>query len=248
MIENNSYTFSNPDKETWDKVARSDYELELKDYELELANEIINIFDTLGLAKSTIIETGSGSGHLSAIFAQHGYNVTLVDYSNEALNKSKELFKILDLNANFYQADITSLTEVISSQYDVVFSSGVLEHFDDEDLLKILEESYKVSKKYLVFLVPNVKSLPYLLFRMKAMKNGDWIYGKEYLRDNYEEFIKKAGFKILKKEYLGMFFSRNYINYVFNDSVGLKHFEDLMKFDLIPKEEAYLTAFVAIKE
>ena len=241
-------TYTNPDANTWDNVAISDYSSEIQEYEYQLAKGILGILHSYGLKSSNIIETGSGSGHLSALLAQKKFNVTLVDYSIEAIKKSKELFQKLHIDANFFQADITILSKTVKQKYDIVFSSGVLEHFDDEDLLKILTESYKVSNKYLIFLVPNPKSLPYLLFRMKAMKTNKWLYGKEYLRDDYEVFIEKSGFKLIEKKYVGMEFSRNYMNYVFENCSEVKHFNDLVDFNLIPQEEAYLTAFIAIKE
>ena len=242
------YTYENPDADTWDKVALSDYVDEFQPYEISLAKEILTLFKKYKLENASLIETGSGSGHLAAYFAQNGYEVSLVDYSKEALRKSQLFFERLKLKAEFFHADITKLSKYVDKKYDVIFSSGVLEHFNDKDLSKILNESYKVSKGYLIFLVPNPRSLPYLLFRIKAMKNGDWLYGKEYLRENYEYFIKQAGFKLLGKEYLGMSFANGYIKYVFGESEGLKHFNDLVDFNLIPVEEAYLTAFIAVKE
>ena len=247
-MDKNLYTYTNPDSETWDEVAKLAYTMTIQTYEQNLAKDILSLFYSCAIEEASIIETGSGSGHLSAIFAQNNFKMALVDYSIEAIQKSKELFQKLNLTADFFQADITNLNETITKKYDIVFSSGVLEHFDDKDLLKILSESYTASNKYLIFLVPNPKSLPYLLFRMKAMKNGDWIYGKEYLRDNYEFFIKKAGFKLINKKYLGHGFSKDFMKYVFSDDKGIKHFNDLVDFNLIPDEEAYLTAYIAVKE
>ena len=247
-MDNDSLTFDNPSAEDWDIVAQTNYSEEFADYEIDLANDILTIFKKYNLVDSTIIEIGSGSGHLSAIFAKNGFKTTLVDYSKEAILKSKKFFEKLNLQASFVQGHITELTKFTKNSYDIVFSSGVLEHFDDKDLLKILKESYQICNKFLIFLVPNPRSLPYLLFRMKAMKNGDWLYGKEYLRDNYDCFIKNAGFKVQGKEFIGMKFSQSHMDYVFQECEGNKHFSDLVKYNLIPKEEAYLTAFIAIKE
>lgn len=54
-----------------------------------------------------------------------------------------------------------------------------MEHFSDSQISYIIRESERVSKKYIISMVPNALSLPYRIGKWIMEKNKKWIYGKE---------------------------------------------------------------------
>ena len=232
----------------WEKVARLDYTDDISNAEKELALKIANCLEEVGInAFSSLIELGSGSGHLSAILSERGYQVTLMDFSKEVLDKSERLFKKKGLKAEFICGDIFNVNQHVKKEYDVTWNSGVMEHFTTEKLLELFKTIKDITKHYYVCVVPNPESLPYLLFRYKAMKAGNWLYGMEFLRDDYEEIAEAVGFKLRKKIYLGNSFTTDYIRYFFGNESG-KEYQEFLEAGFLPEKESYLMLYLFEKE
>lgn len=85
---------------------------------------------------------GAGTNLLKDSFKNS--DVTGVDFSEHAVEYAKENYP----NCNFKCESIDSL----SSEYDVVFCSNVLEHFSDP--LEKMHNLVSISKKYMILLVP----------------------------------------------------------------------------------------------
>ena len=88
------------------------------------------------------------------MFGQKGYNVSLLDFSKGALNKSKSTFEKYSLTGEFIEGDLFDLS-CVTDEYDLVWNSGVMEHFDNENLQKIFKQISTVMKDKFLFLVPN---------------------------------------------------------------------------------------------
>lgn len=76
-----------------------------------------------------MLECGCGSGRVSQYLAARGFDCTLVDYSERALDLAKARFAASGLSARFVHADLRHLG-LADEQFDVVYSGGVLEFFD----------------------------------------------------------------------------------------------------------------------
>ncbi|RDY22109.1 glycosyltransferase [Criibacterium bergeronii] len=236
----------NPVPETWDKVAEN-YTLELAEGEKKLALEILNIIQTMGLEKGArILELGCGSGHLSAFLSLNGYKVDLLDFSEKAIEKAKKTFKFYKLEANFFQADMMNLPKFENS-YDLIWNSGVMEHFTSQDLSVMAKEfSSKFNCPYLC-IVPNPKSLPYLLYRFNMIEKGLWNVGKEYLRKDYAKLFMQNGYNLLDVFYLGDSYTVEWFKSSGKSSeleYVASNFEKMLKNGLIPEEEKYLVAYL----
>jgi SAM-dependent methyltransferase len=86
---------------------------------------------------------GDGTAFLKSFFPLS--NVTGVDFSQSAVDKASKNFP----HVNFSREDIASLR----SDYDVIFTSNVLEHFINP--FEILEKMAVRAKKYLIAVVPS---------------------------------------------------------------------------------------------
>ncbi len=77
-----------------------------------------------------IIEVGCGSAKLSCFLASLGYDTTCLDYSENALNVAKKNYQITNNKGKFIVGDVRNLP-FENNTYDVVLSTGLLEHFKD---------------------------------------------------------------------------------------------------------------------
>ena len=88
-----------------------------------------------------VLEIGCGRGSLSCYFSDAGYDCTLLDLSENAIDLAKEIFKKNNLKANFIVGDANNL-DLKDNSFDVIYSIGLLEHFDDVE--QTLSEQIRV--------------------------------------------------------------------------------------------------------
>ncbi|MEJ8553407.1 glycosyltransferase [Tepidibacter sp. Z1-5] len=240
-IENN-LNFSRV--ETWDEIANS-YNNQITEEEIEITKEITKIFHKYNINENDkLLELGCGSGHISGLLNKQGFNTTLIDFSKVALEKSKKFFEFYNLKGQFIQENMFKLDKV-KPMYDVIWNSGVMEHFNDEDLLEAFIAIRKKVKKYFIFIVPNPESLSYLFFRYNLMSKGKWSYGKEYLRRDYEKFLNDSGFELIGERYIASKMTE-YLFSVSNSDMDIKeYFHQFVENNLLPEKEKYLKIYIA---
>lgn len=139
------------------------------------------------------LELGSGTGALSAALAMQGRKVVLLDFSAESLDFSKRLFERLSLEGTFIHADILEKFPLDDNFCDCVWSSGVLEHFSDAELARIMRESARVASRKVISLVPNAASVPYRLGKWLQEQMGIWKYGYESPKFSLRDAFIQAG-------------------------------------------------------
>ena len=96
----------------------------------------------LGLDKpGRCLEVGCGRGSLSAYFSDAGWDCTLLDISESVLNRARDAFLDSGLSSpTILKADCEDIP-LSSDTYDVIFSIGLLEHF--EDCLTVVNEQFR---------------------------------------------------------------------------------------------------------
>lgn len=140
---------------------------------------------------SPIVEFGCGNGRDSIFLARHGYTVTAMDLSSEAIENNTDKTSDME-NIQFIQGDVAiheNITKAISfakSQSNkslVIYSRFFLHSLDQEQ-----EQNFMHS---LSLELKSGDSL-YFEFRSKEDENIDKVYGGHYRRfiDN-KEFISK---------------------------------------------------------
>ncbi|WP_064706192.1 class I SAM-dependent methyltransferase [Rhizobium bangladeshense] len=77
-----------------------------------------------------VLEVGCGRGSLSAYFADAGWDCTLLDISEAAIDLARAAFSAHDLRARFEVGDCLKMPFEQGS-FDLVFSIGLLEHFEE---------------------------------------------------------------------------------------------------------------------
>jgi SAM-dependent methyltransferase len=139
-----------------------------------------------------VIEAGAGLARDSLVLASKGIQVTLFDIDNRFLeigNKNAERMGLQNF-VDTRHGDLVNFSSYFSgTSYDLSFSSGVLEHFEDNEIQKILNEQLKVAS-VVIFTVP-------ILSKANTDYFDNTIYRRLMTEDQWLEIL--SPFKI--KEY-----------------------------------------------
>lgn len=87
-----------------------------------------------------VLDIGCGEGKDSVFFARNGYDVSAFDISTAGIQKLIDLCKKTKTKVNVFRADINDYR--LSSEYDILFSSGVL-HYIKPELRQEIFNNYK---------------------------------------------------------------------------------------------------------
>jgi SAM-dependent methyltransferase len=140
-----------------------------------------------------VIELGAGSGTYAALMAKRGAHVTVLDYSEGAIQRGREFFLRNNLPAEFIKQDALALPSEMLGVFDISMSFGLVEHFLGTDRLRITQTHFDVLRPGgLTFIsVPNKYCPPYRVFKFVAQRTGKWIFGEEYPA-SYGELLSLA--------------------------------------------------------
>lgn len=132
------------------------------------------VFETIKtLAPRKILELGAGSGRDLEKLNSEEYEVTYTDLSDQAI----KAFKKRNPDIRAAKADARSLP-FQDSEFDLVYSLGLLEHFDKNGRKRIIEEMFRVSSKYVLIDVPQ-KFSPMVVIKKLLMSVNKWPFGEE---------------------------------------------------------------------
>ena len=117
-----------PEKRVWDKTWGQDSKkVQISHTDKMIFNYLIK---EINPKDSDIIEMGCGRGVLSYMISKYNPNtITLMDFSKEALERAKNLFQDIQ-NVHYMDGDLLNIKT--DKKYDIVFSSGVVEHFSSK--------------------------------------------------------------------------------------------------------------------
>lgn len=134
------------------------------------------------LAGLRVVEIGAGAGTNAALFAKHGAEVTVLDYSPGALERSRAFFAHNSRSATWVAADALDLPADLRGAFDVSLSFGLAEHFLGEKRSGIVRSHVEVLRPggRTFISVPNRANLPYRLYKVLAEAAGIWKVGEEY--------------------------------------------------------------------
>jgi SAM-dependent methyltransferase len=148
----------------------------------------------LGGRKSTVFELGCGSATMLNQLAAGGMTCVGVDSDKAAL----KMAALCRLNTglqcdklDFVERDLFDTEYILATrgQADLVFSIGLIEHFDDIGQCRVWEAHRRLSKRWVLIGIPNYQSPLFLSFVEWARKNGRL----------YEEAHKECSIDALKR-------------------------------------------------
>ena len=124
-----------------------------------------------------IAEVGCGTGTISLTFGLLGASITLLDFNRRVLERTKGIYGLFDCTAEFMQADCMGLPRAdLRGTFDVVISSGLAEHFIDEDRERCIRYHRFLLKAggFAYIGVPNTLSPFYQWVRVFRKLTGTW--------------------------------------------------------------------------
>jgi len=149
------------------------------------------------IKRKKILDIGCGHGAMMNFFKKKGAIVKGVDLSPEAVSYSRSI------GLDVIQADCRKLP-LPNNSFDIVFSLGVVEHFDET--IQAIKEHLRVCKSdgKAVIIVPHYNSLSY--FGAVLWKHIRWglkydmmtAIGKAYTKNRFRKILIKAGCKNIK--------------------------------------------------
>ncbi len=143
-----------------------------------------------------LLEAGCGSGTISAELGLAGRMIYLADFSQPILDRAVRLFELSRLSKPVtILADLTCPLPLPGKSIDVVWSSGVLEHWTDEELVPIVREMARISRRLVVSLVPYAGCVLYRFGKSVAETRGSWPYGRELPRETLRPIFEKVGLR-----------------------------------------------------
>lgn len=138
-----------------------------------------------------LLEAGSGTGVLSTYMASLGYDVIGIDIDKDILNLSNTIANEYESKSKpkFIKKSIFEL-DYDENYFDVSFSNGVLEHFNDEQIISTLKQQLRVSK-YVIFGIPT-----------RYFNRDEAMYGDERYMDYkfWRNLIAESGGIILEEK------------------------------------------------
>lgn len=143
---------------------------------------------TLGILKRvlgdvrgmTVLDAGSGTGLNSLALAALGARVTLLDIAPQALEIAKAYYDEQKLEAEYVEGSIFA-TPFPDGTFDVVWNTGVIEHFEPAERRLAVEEMLRVMKPggTLITINPNASARIYRFAKEWAERHGRWDVGFE---------------------------------------------------------------------
>lgn len=177
----------------------------------QIAKELL----ALSLPEDVMLETGCGSAGVSAQLALAGRKIELGDFSETILQRARDLFVSSALPApKVVLCDITKPLPWPDRSVDIVWSSGVLEHWTDKELVPILSEMSRVGRRLVVSLVPSASSVFYRWGKKTAEDTNRWPYGREIPRESLESVYESAGIEVVLEKTIMPESSANFLAYV----------------------------------
>ena len=149
----------------------------------KLGPKIKKIIENIPSYVQSIIDIGCGNGVITNELAKK-YKVLGVDRSKSALQY---------VTSEKLEASCDNIP-LPSQNFDMVFSSELLEHLPNEIFQKTIQEFKRISKKYIYITVPNRENPDKLMIRCPACK---YIFN----RPNHLRSFKSEDFTVLFPEY-----------------------------------------------
>lgn len=156
--------------------------------------ELAILMRLIAKSESKCIEVGCEFGITSYLLPKT-FDKSFVDYNEDALNKCKQLGQISGQSGNYILCDMFQMPLEHIGKYDLVFNAGVIEHYDLEDRVKLLQSMNKMATHdgIVVVAFPNHYSFPYRLAYSLMTLFGKWKFPKEFKLFDLEKEAAASG-------------------------------------------------------
>lgn len=168
----------------------------------EFIGILLKYFD---LRDKSILDVGTGTGQYCIELALRGAKCMGIDKDPESIKLANRIANDYQIsNCVFREIDLFDFKkyEPKDEHYDIVFSMGLLEHFDDSQIIKMLREMSKLGE-YVIAGIPYSGSDIYKLSKSYSQKKGTWEYGFERDFLTLSNLFNDAGLTMLHEQVIG---------------------------------------------
>ncbi len=185
-----------------------------KHYNPKMLNEVVRRIDTGDVQvwaeellkicppNSKVVEIGCGTGISSLWLAKNGRRVTAIDYTEDSIELIREASRTLGINVNTVLCDARDALPFDDKEFDYLFQAGLLEHFNTDAQISLLENWSKYTK-YMISMIPNSSSLPYRIGKAIMEKNETWPYGLEIPKNSMAGEFSCANITVTREYSIG---------------------------------------------
>jgi len=171
------------------------------------------------LKPKTMLEIGCGPAQHTVFIKKIFPNikVSVLDLDKKLLRKVKQNHS--NIIENYFHMNINNKSSIKKlPKFDLVISQGLIEHFNDENVIKIIDNFSFVANK-MIFSIPS-----------DIYQNQD--FGNEVLRSKkeMEKLLKKTGFKFKVHNYFFDIGFRTKINLISQNNLGFYESVKLLLF------------------
>ncbi|MFB4329251.1 methyltransferase domain-containing protein [Paenibacillus sp. CR_12] len=208
-------------KKIWDQLWSREISYHWDSLSQTIYDKIMEV--TGGIEGKRILEAGSGTSKISLRLAAEHAEVTLVDYSENALYNSRSAFYSAKVPGTFVLSDIREM-RLPDQHFDLTWNAGVLEHFEEEERIAILREMKRVTKPggTMLILTPFAECLPYRAGKEAAEQLGTWMYGIEHPASTLRNQFERCGITLIEESSIGFLDSLDFLDFI-RDSQTVKH-------------------------
>lgn len=185
-----------------------------KHYNISSLNNIINIINEGSVqpwAKELLriipeeakcLEVGCGTGISTLWLAKNGRKAFALDYTQESVELVRVAADCLNLNVNVLQCDAICDLPFQMGEFDYIFQSGLLEHFETAKQIELLKNWGKYGKN-MISMIPNASSVSYQVGKQMMEDAGTWEYGLEIPKVTLRCEFESAGYEVVKEYSIG---------------------------------------------
>lgn len=144
------------------------------------------------LPQGKVLCVADGEGRNGVFLAKNGFEVTSIDFSQEALNKAQKFAVENSININTICSDLLKY-DFGKDQYSAIVS--IFSHFNKNDTLRLHQKYFDALKPGGVFLM-EVFAKEQLPLDTGGPKNIDLLYNTEDIKESFPD----GHFEMLKKD------------------------------------------------
>jgi len=146
----------------------------------------------------TALEIGYGSSELVEALRSIGIDAEGIDQSTE-LSQGKQAPYLHNVSLDNFET---------YEKYDLVYSSGVLEHYDSEQITRIIGNMISLSGKYVLNIVPNTDCVAYRNAKKKT--TAPWKDEADFTDYDLEYIHKSADLVLVGTGFLGQEWTKRF--------------------------------------